>query len=386
MLLIISFIPVPSQAKNIKLLELPSGDGSSMTYSVNADHECSFKEVSQVIISNLSQSEGKNFLLDKLNFYQRKINLELEREEITPDKIIISLKGSKNLTFEFSYNKPECTLKRVLNLNKNKYNIDEIDVEYSNALKSPVLEKIRIKDEDSDNSDLLIYPWALRGQIPSYEFSFGPAVNVHSNIRLRNKKLFEKNDPVIEPIPAFLFRYGPFFLNKNGMGSLVFHQKDFTVLAMGVSEGEPYETDGLSKKDKGIFLGSILKYKILELTYYNDFLEDRGYNLKANLAPEFYFDLDWKFSPQLYVQYWDRDYVNFYFGVRPHETGTGFPVYETKHTINYGTLFEMIHFVDKWTYVMDVGMKFYGKEVHNSPTVVRKNEVRFIASVIYKFF
>ena len=62
------------------------------------------------------------------------------------------------------------------------------------------------------------------------------------------------------------------------------------------------------------------------------------------------------------------------------------PVYKTDETVNYAAMVEVIHYVDKWTFVLNTGMKFYGKEVTHSPTVNRDEEMRFVASVLYKFF
>ena len=378
-------LSIEAFAETVKLLELPSGTGGWLTYSVEAPEKCSFKNVKKIDLPDLNQGEQNNLLFDKLNYYQRKINLELIRENITAEKISFSLKGAKNLNFEFFYE--DCKLTRILTLDKKRYNIDEVDVEYNNVLKTPVVESLTFKNADNEDLNLLLYPWALRGQMSSYEFNFGPAINIHSNIRVNNQMNFEKNDPVIQPIPAFFFRYGPFFLNKNGMGSLVFHWKDISILAMGVSEGEPYEAPGLKDRDTGIFIGSILKYHLFELTFYNDFLENRGYNLKATLAPEFYVGLDWKITPQLSIQYWDSKYVNYYFGVTPTEAASStFSAYKTDETINYAAMVEVIHYVDKWTFVLNTGMKFYGKEVTDSPTVNRDEEMRFVASVLYKFF
>jgi len=287
------------------LLELPSIDGSSFNYSVETNQTCSFIDVTRIKIPDLKASEESNLLIKKLNYFQRKLNLELDEQFISPEKITFSLKGAKNLTFKFTYNK-QCELQKTLLFDKQEHNIKEIDIEYINILKSPVIEKIVFKNGNADKLDLLLYPWALRGQLSSYEFSVGPALNVHSNIRHKNNKHFEKNDPVVEPIPGFFFRYGPFFLNKNGLGSLVFHYDDLNLVVMGVLEGEPYASPGLEDRKSGVFLGNILKYKIAELTYYNDFLRNRGYQLKLNFAPEYYFKINWRVSPQTYIQFWDK--------------------------------------------------------------------------------
>lgn len=220
-----------------------------------------------------------------------------------------------------------------------------------------------------------------------YEFNIGPAVNIHTNIRVKDQKTFQKSDPVIEPIPAFFFRYGPLFMNKNGLGSLLFHYKDLSLIGMGLLEGEPYQGPGLKNRPQGIFFGSILKFNLFELTFYNDFFKDKGYTLKANLAPEFRYRLAWKFSPQAFYQFWDKEYVRYYYGVKPEEAlRSPFPVYKPSYTFNYGFMLETTYFVDRWTYVFATGIKMYGKEVRSSPTVDKSQELRFIFSILYKVF
>jgi hypothetical protein len=330
-------------------------------------------------------SDGKT-IGDKIIILQRELNLGIYQSEIQPNFISFSLVNSKNIKFQFFLDKPECILRKRIVINEKEYVLDEINIEYSSALRTPVLKRVEIKDK-THNEDLFLYPWALRGQLSAYELNVGPAMNLHSNIRWNNTDTFQRGDPVVEPVPAFFFRYGPVFLNKNGLGSLLYSSGELSLLGMGILEGEPYTSPGLNDRPKGIFLGGILKYNFLELTYYRDFFHNKGLNFKVNLAPEYYINLDWKLSPQVFVQYWNHDYVDYYFGVHRDEVVTGgLRFYEGNSTMNYGTMFEVLHFIGKWTFVVDVGLKMYGKEVYASPTVVKQNEVRFITSILYKFF
>jgi hypothetical protein len=379
-----------AKAEIIKLLQLPLGDQTFFDYSVDLKNECSFAGVDSIIIPSYELAKESNLLLTKVSYFQKKLNLEIDESEITPERITFTLKGSMNLSFEFFFNKskttPSCNLVKVIHINNKRYNMDHIEIDYNNFLRTPVVQRFIIKDDNDDSDDIYLYPWQLRGQVSAYELSIGPAISIHTNIRKNNRNSFQKHQPAIEPIPGFFFRYGPIFFNKNGLGTLLYHKGDFSLLGMGLYEGEPYKSPGLQEREQGIFAGFIAKYDYVELTYYNDFLKDKGYNLKFNIAPEFYHGLSWKFTPQVFMQYWDNNYVDYYFGVTPQETVSGLPAYSATHTFNYGTMFEVMHFVNKWTYVLDVGAKFYGKEVYQSPTVINKTELRFIASVLYKVF
>jgi hypothetical protein len=60
--------------------------------------------------------------------------------------------------------------------------------------------------------------------------------------------------------------------------------------------------------------------------------------------------------------------------------------YRTHHAINYGALMEGVHYVANWSFVLDLGIKNFGKVVYLSPTVRKKSELQFITAVVYKFF
>ncbi len=374
-------------AETLVLLSIPLNSGEKFNYEIEQPKACSFEGVSAIATPQLELSKDDPTLMDKIVQLQRKINLAIEESEIKKDRITFSIKGAENMSFEFYYNQEECKLVRVLHFNDKEFNMKALQIDYSTFLKSPVLSKITVVSDEAAVQDLYLYPWALRGQMSLYELNLGPAINIHTNIRLNSRNKFEKNNPVVEPIPAFFFRYGPLFLNKNGLGSLLFNYKDFSIIGMGLLEGEPYDGEGMQERHQAVYLGTIFKFNLAELTYYNDFFKDRGYNLKLNLAPEFYYNLSWKFSPQFFVQYWDNRYVDYYFGVAPDEiASSGFKYYKGTHTMNYGTMFEVMHFQDRWTYLVSAGVKVYGKEVFSSPTVSRGKEVRFISSVLFKFF
>lgn len=385
------FSSMLTYAEDVTLLAIPLGDGTTFDYKVDTKKECSFEGVTDIFYPSFEQAQKRNFILDKLSFFQKKLNLEIDKREITNERITFSLKGSRNIYYEFFYKKdseaaPECKLIKVLHFNDKSYNLEHIVVDYTTVLKSPVMEKVTIKNGKAKDQDLYLYPWQLRGQMSAYELNIGPAINIHTNIRLNNLDKYEKNNPIVEPIPAFFFRYGPLFINKNGLGSLLYNSGDFSILGMGLIEGEPYRALGLYAREEGVFLGSIIKYDFAELTYYNDFLKNKGYNLKLNFAPEYFYRLSWKFTPQFFIQFWNKSYVEYYFGVKPEEASSNFKFYQGHSTFNYGGMLEINHFVKQWTFAISTGVKVYGKEVYSSPTVTRQKEIRFIGTVMYKVF
>jgi len=375
-ILLITLYPLSSNAERIKLLVLPLSDGTSSIYSVNIIKQCTFEGVSEINTTHFKIGKKNNQLLENLNFFQNKINFEIDFKSINSQSIIFSLNIATNIRFKFFYDKDTCLLKKSLFFNNNDYDLDEIYIEYDSDFFSPVIKKILVLNKGI-STDLLLYPWALHGLIATYELNAGAAIKISSNFRL--------NASNIEIIPAFVFRYGPLFLSKDGLGGLLYHSNEFTLIGMGIIEGEPYENILLHPRKKGFFLGTIVKYNFLELISYNDFFNERGFSVKANLAPEFYLSLSTKLKPQMYLQYWDKKYVDYYFGVNSDEALSGMNEYEGQATLNLGMNIEVMHFFGNWTYVGNLGLKRYGEEVLLSPTVRFKNEVQIISSILYKF-
>lgn len=377
-------------AKKVELLTIPFNE-HNVIYSIEQPFECSFTGVSKITTPTFVRDPDDNKIIDTLNYFQQKLNLEINDELITRSHLTFSLTGSSNIYFDFFYDNDTspCKLQRQISLGDKKIDLEEvqINVEYKKALKSYVLDRIVIRDKNGIQQDLYLYPWSLRGQMSAYEFNLGPAINIHTNIRVNDKNKYNTNNPVVEPIPAFFFRYGPLFLNKNGLGSLLYNNANFSIVGMGLIEGEPYRADGLKDRAKGTFLGAIFKLSDFELTFYNDFFDNKGYTLKLNIAPIYDYRISWRFSPQIFVQYWDNKYMQYYFGVGPTEDPSGkFQGYKPHHDINYGFMLEFTHFVGKWTFVTSTGAKFYGPQTFHSPTVKHQTEGRFIFSFLYKVF
>ena len=373
------------------LLSVPMNESAPEVFSVNQTKKCSFEGVNEVIQPNLDvpKEVKDNVVTGTLNEVQKKINLKIENQKIQKDKISFNLSGSKNLTFEFSYkdsnNVEKCKLQKFVIFDEERHEMDTINIDYDDSLDPPVVKKIIIKDATGRVVEK-VFPMEMKGQIAAYEFLAGPVFNIHSNYRNNNQKRFERTHPVVKPIPGFLFRYGPLFLNREGLGTLAYHTGDLNVLVMAVLKGEAHESGGLRERRERIFAGSTLQYKFVNLTYYQDYFSNNGMNLKLNFAPSYRPLLKWKISPQVYAQYWDDRYVDYYFGVKSSESSSGLPVYKGNSTMNYGSVVEVHHYDERWTYITAVGAKFFGKEVYNSPTMAKKHEVRLILSALYKIF
>lgn len=378
------FLTHQVSAEFISLLKIPLEDKTNYGYSVDLKTKCTFNGVDKINSPLISEDQDQNIVIDKLEYVQKKINLEIEEQFISPDRISFTLAGAKNLKFEFYF--IDCKIKKLVHYDGKPHSFENIVIKYDDTIEPPIVQKIILKDSTGKEVEILRVP-QMQGQLQAYELTIGPAVEITTNVRFNNQRKFEKNQPVIKPQPGFLARYGPIFISKEGMGSLLYSRNGLSLLGTALLKGEAYMNLGVNERKDGLYLGGILKYDIAEFTYYNDFFKKKGYNLKLALTQDFQKNIDWKFKPQIYIQYFDPTYVNYYYGVSAGESATtGLPVYKAKSTLNYATMLETHYFIKRWSVVGGLGAKFYGKEIYTSPTVIKRYEIRSFFGVLYKVF
>jgi outer membrane protein len=100
----------------------------------------------------------------------------------------------------------------------------------------------------------------------------------------------------------------------------------------------------------------------------------------------------WMLSPELMlvprvgVEWVDKKYVDYYYGVRASEATAGRAAYVGKATVNPEISLTGIYRFDKQQSLMlNVGVKSLGKEIKNSPIVGRSTENRVMLGYLYRF-
>jgi outer membrane protein len=90
--------------------------------------------------------------------------------------------------------------------------------------------------------------------------------------------------------------------------------------------------------------------------------------------------------PQVGVEWVDKKYVDYYYGVRASEATAGRAAYVGKATVNPEISLTGIYRFDKQQSLMlNVGVKSLGKEIKNSPIVGRSTENRVMLGYMYRF-
>lgn len=90
--------------------------------------------------------------------------------------------------------------------------------------------------------------------------------------------------------------------------------------------------------------------------------------------------------PQVSVEWADKKYVDYYYGVRAGEATAGRAAYAGQSTVNPEISLSSIYRFDKQQSLMlNVGVKSVGKEIKNSPIVDRSTESHVMVGYMYRF-
>lgn len=374
LLLVISLL-VFNTAKAIELMQIPLEDGGNILYEIETTKNCAFVVDQKIKITSYEKS-GR----EKLDFFE-KLYFEVDEVVITSHTVKLQIKAASNMVFEIE-NK-DCKLKKEVIIENKRILFNRINVHYKSALGAPVLADLSFCQQN--NQCTKIYPYELKGHLPIYELDAGVGVSIRNNLRPGNESAFLKNNPILEPMPVFLLRYGNFFLDKDGLGTALATYKGALLLGTLRYDGEKFKSKTYDERKKGIFIGGIFKWNFLQVQYMNDYIDHkRGEEVKIILEHEF---RPWNniiLKPRVYAQFWNKSYNDYYFGVKPHEDSAN--VYTPKSSINWSAMGRVQIHDQRLTYVADFGVKFLGSEVYRSPIITKKSELRMVLGILYKVF
>ncbi len=360
----------------LEVLSIPlMQKGKSIQYKLAVNQACHFLPQQNVEVVNLERKSE-----DDLSFFEE-IYFETKELVIEGARARFKISAASNMLFLFDYQ--NCELKKNVQIGDKLIPFKTMHVSYKDTLGTAVLEKLQFCNAPGECRD--IFPYELQGHLPLYELNAGVVFSLRNNLRRSNKATFLKDDPILEPIPTFLFRYATFFLNKDGFGTGIFAYEDALLLATLMYDGEEFESPGYDKRRKGIFLGPIFRWKYLEVKYMRDyFRKKRGQELKISLLHEFRPWNNVVITPNIYAQIWDQRYTDYYLGVDAHEDVSN--VYDPKGATNWSAMCRIYLHDKKITYVTDFGVKFFDQQAYDSPIQTDKYELRFAFGVLYKLF
>ncbi len=220
-----------------------------------------------------------------------------------------------------------------------------------------------------------------------FQMSLGGAVAIKTNIRKDNIDDSEDSNPIVVPVPFASFAWGPAKISGRGLEITPYGNRNFGVSAILSRYGSNYEALGMAKRKAGFFAGAGLRI----LSFNASIKKDIDHDSNGTVS-----DFSWtqRFPPlfsasvfpsvKIGAEYMSQKLLSYYYGVRPDEVTPERPQYNPSGgwSYNIGLNFMFKH-TDNLSTIFGPGMRIYGSEVENSPTVVRDEEYSlFVATFI----
>jgi MipA family protein len=172
-------------------------------------------------------------------------------------------------------------------------------------------------------------------------------------------------------------------------------QLNFSIV--GKYDGSGYESSdasilrGMSKRKSGFWAGAKVEWKNDLADVSAEWLADASGNSKGRqfslgLERTWHFGNHVMLTPRVGATWYDKKYVDYYFGVRDSEVRADRPSYVGKSGVNGEVGVRGIYMFDRrHSMFLDVGVSSLAKEIKDSPLVDRSNESRVILGYLYRF-
>jgi len=228
-------------------------------------------------------------------------------------------------------------------------------------------------------------PFALKEK--RYNLKAGLGVMVRTNIRKHNQAFLRKNDPVVAPLPYLRFKLSRLEVASDKV-KWIFAQSLFWETDVRIDyRGHDYEANQMTDRRKSIFGGIALRFLIFKVEWLHDLLNySTGETFSTMIAVPLLFTKKITIVGQAEIEYWNRLYVNYYFGVRPNEAMTTRPEFNGNKERSYCyQLTTMINISKNLLLRNNLLYRKYGPNIYNSPTVRTSKEYEAVLGLVYEF-
>ena len=148
---------------------------------------------------------------------------------------------------------------------------------------------------------------------------------------------------------------------------------------------------GMSERKSSIWVGAKMECENdladVKLEWLGDASgKSKGQRLALGLERKIMLSPRLMLIPQVGVEWVDKKYVDYYYGVRDSEATAGRAAYTGKATLNPEISLSGIYRFDRHhSMMLNVGVRSFGKEIKNSPIVGRSTENRVMLGYKYSF-
>lgn len=173
------------------------------------------------------------------------------------------------------------------------------------------------------------------------------------------------------------------------------HALDFTV---GVQyDGRGYDSkdapilNGMDDRKASILAGGAVKWSNPLVNVSAEWAADisgesKGQRITIGLERSFFIGESFMLTPSVAAVWMDKDYVNYYFGVRSSEARAGRRAYFADSTLNADFAMRTDYMIDEHnTVFLNVGYTAFGSEIKDSTLTDRSGESMLMLGYLYRF-
>ncbi len=210
---------------------------------------------------------------------------------------------------------------------------------------------------------------------------------IANNIRLNNEMDYLDKDPIRIAIPFARIKWDRFALSPDH-AHFILHKSLLARLDVRISyKGHAYKATGMGTRHKTIYGGVGLRILNIKLEALKDLsgLSDGSMFSMAAIIPIPLGHIG-IIMLQGEIEFYDRKYVDYYFGVHADEATSERPAYVGKWATDYNFQLQCQFFLTKhWILHITPGFRYYDDTIYNSPTVIDRREYSIMAGFGYQF-
>jgi outer membrane scaffolding protein for murein synthesis (MipA/OmpV family) len=222
---------------------------------------------------------------------------------------------------------------------------------------------------------LLIFNQAAHAELKDItsiplKISLGAGAAFKNNIRYKNTYKNSKHDLIVSAIPLAQISFGPLFIGQQGLTlSLIGNrEKSFYINLNYLTDR--YDGEGMQPRHGSLFFGAGVKYLKFNLLYSKD-ISERSNGQKINMSYVETYTISNLFFTRssIGIEYCDRKFANYYFGVNQNEVTNSRPEYHPSSYFSPSiSFFPGYKYNEHLSFMTGISVKLLSSQVRNSPT------------------
>ncbi|GAB4416129.1 MAG: hypothetical protein OHK0056_24200 [Bacteriovoracaceae bacterium] len=221
----------------------------------------------------------------------------------------------------------------------------------------------------------------------AWNLKVGAGVHVRTNFRKDNKAQYYKGDPIVLPLPYARLKMDRLEIEPDRARWSFFKNMLFALDARVQYLGYTYQADGMAVRHKSLFAGAGMRILLFKLDWVKDVTDkSRGAYYSAELIIPIPYGKGHLSTLSAEIEFWDRNGVDYYFGVKEEEATADRPAYNpTRERIYHYRWINYIQLSKNWLMRIVPEYRYFGDRIKYSPTVAKREEFAFTMGIVYDF-